>query len=255
MSAYRRIGVIGRGAVGFSLSAQLKASGFLASLVPGSTLESEIDSLRSCDLIFICVPDDAVASVVGILQNCDINLQRKLISHCSGLLNSSILGPLSEKGALIGSSHPIQTFNKQKLENFEGIFVTLEGDQDAVKALDEIFEKLGSKTLFIEPQHKAVVHLAAVFASNFMISLGSVSQHILDRVGMSQNAVRLFEPLMQTTLKNMLSMELPDALSGPVKRGDKTTIELHKNWLKKQLPQYETMYQTLTDELFRVLNE
>jgi predicted short-subunit dehydrogenase-like oxidoreductase (DUF2520 family) len=253
--AEKRIGIIGRGALGKSLYAELKEFGYEVRFFPGTQLDQHYSEVGTCTIIFICVPDGAIAGVAEQLgTELDGQHEIEIAAHCSGSLNSSILSPLSRKGISCISSHPIQTFSKAALQTFRGCYVSLEGNSDAIEVVRRVFESIGAKTFMVNAEQKQAIHVAAVFASNFMVALESSAQNIMDLSGVDESASQIFEPLMRSTMENIKNLSLYNALSGPVKRGDLPTINHHEKWLQDNAPEYLTLYKELTSKLIDLTN-
>jgi predicted short-subunit dehydrogenase-like oxidoreductase (DUF2520 family) len=58
-----------------------------------------------------------------------------------------------------------------------------------------------------------------------------------------QQGFEILSPLITTTLANLKNDGLEPALSGPILRGDTSTIERHLQILSKELPSYVSLYQ------------
>ena len=72
----------------------------------------------NANVILICTPDDAIASVATQLANFGKEkLRGKVVLHTSGTLDRSVLAPLAQHGASTGSLHPMQTFNGKRVPN------------------------------------------------------------------------------------------------------------------------------------------
>src|SRR5437879_2626127 len=77
-------------------------------------------------------------------------------------------------------------------------------------------------------------HAGAVFASNYFVVVEAVAQRLLRHAGLSDaEAWQALRPLVEGTLANLLHQQPTDALTGPVVRGDDTTIRRHLASLTK----------------------
>lgn len=185
-------------------------------------------------LTFLTVPDGSIRSVadeLAVLQN---DWTDFIIVHCSGTEPAAILSTLADKGAHIASFHPMQTFtNLSGPSDFKGISFDMEGDSEALSVLKSIAERLGALTFKVTPKAKRYLHASAVIASNYLVALLHASEQVASLGDLDTEAVRnALLPLMRQSLENTGKGDLPDALSGPIARGDVETVSRHLQLLK-----------------------
>jgi len=81
---------------------------------------------------------------------------------------------------------------------------------------------------------KAIYHAGAVFASNYFVVVQAVAQRLLRHAGLTDAAAwQALRPLVEGTLENLSHDQPKDALTGPVVRGDDSTIRRHLESLTK----------------------
>jgi predicted short-subunit dehydrogenase-like oxidoreductase (DUF2520 family) len=197
-------------------------------------------------LVFITVSDTAIPAIVEQIMAWKGDLSEITFVHCSGNESAAILNPLRQQGARVASMHPLQTFTVQSTPaDFNDIYFSLQGDQEVFVDLKNISNKLGGKTLKVSSEQKSNLHAAAVFASNYLITLLQAATETASTSGLSeQNVKEALLPLVQTTLNNAEGQALPEALSGPIKRGDVKTIKDHLALLNNQ-PELQSLYVNL----------
>ncbi|HRP07612.1 MAG TPA: DUF2520 domain-containing protein [Gemmatimonadales bacterium] len=231
-----RVAVVGRGRVGLVLARALACSGLgvrvLArsrSRLPaplGHSLTGWRTPLGEADLILIAVTDDEIAGVAEQIEEMGVVRRGQVVLHTSGLLDSGALGALKPAGASLGSFHPLQSFVKGSWKDDDiltGITMVAEGDRGAVAAGRRLARVLGMRPVTIAARDKPRYHAAAVFASNYLVVLGDIAA----RLGKFEGGVEPFLPLMRTTLANLEAVDLADALTGPISRGDVGTVRAH----------------------------
>ncbi len=261
--------IIGLGRVGAALDAALnsiggKCTGNYVSRSKSKILEinkkvnvlDSVSELNPADFVFLCVPDDSIESVSNLLPIGVLKESNAIVSHVSGNKPSSILSHLADMSIPIASSHPLMTFKLQsELAIFDGITVSLEGNEYAVESLHELFTKLGSKPIVVTPEQKKLLHVAAVITSNFMSSLIFHASDVLKSI--DDNPVdftrSIFGLLMLKTAENIMKEGYPSALTGPASRGDTSTIDEHLQLLKKYGID-DTVYRELTDQILHFKN-
>ncbi len=205
--------------------------------------------LAHADLIFICVRDDQISGIVRALKS--FPLKNKRIVHTSGVTDADVLEPLRKQGASVGSFHPLQTFNVPLLpaEHWHSIYCTFQGDAEIQSELQEIFRPAGVKIIAVNRTQKQAVHLAAVVSANFQVALYAWASEIIKQAGLENITVgRLLAPLVEQTAKNFSQRPLNEILSGPLQRGDLSSIRRHLDFLSKNSDE-------LSIRLYRLLSE
>lgn len=208
------------------------------------------------DIIFICVSDDAITGVAERLAEKQWDFSGKTVAHCSGNEPSDLLDSLKESGAHTAAFHPLQTFNRNSTPDvFDDIYISLEGDEQAVQLLEKIVKRLDAHPLRLTPKAKSYLHAAAVMASNYLITLLNLSGEIADLGGINEHEARkALQTLVKTTVENGSSANLSEVLSGPVARGDTQTIARHLELLE-QNHRLKALYQQLGEETVRIARE
>ncbi len=201
------------------------------------------------DWVIITTPDDLIETTAGILAESEIDWTGRQVAHCSGSFSASALQPLSKRGAGTAAIHPIQTFNPgDNRTRLQQIYLSLQGDPEFVKRLESVVEDLGSEALLLDEKQKMAVHIAAVFASNYLVALLHTSDQILKTHGV-EDGVNVLAPLIEQTLKNILELGPGDSLTGPIARGDSSTVQAHLDALKNRAsegkPDTSSLYRSL----------
>lgn len=184
------------------------------------------EELRAADVTLIATPDGQIAECSQALAQTGLLRAGSVLFHCSGALPSAILHNATQNRASVASVHPIRSFAspEQAAKDFAGTFCGIEGDQPAVALLSEAFTAIGAQLVDIDAKFKSVYHAAAVFASNYLVTLLDVAQQAYAKAGIPpDSALRLMEPLVRGTVDNVFRLGTTDALTGPIARGDIAT--------------------------------
>ena len=207
-------------------------------------------------IIFIAVPDDEIDNVVQILSRSHEDFSRSIVFHTSGALSSKILSPLERKGATVGSFHPVQTFPKSTVTSgwLENIWIGIEGDKKAVVAARRIVHDFAARSFVLSSRQKVLYHVAAVFSSNYFVTLLSVVEELGKRIHLRRRKlISIFEPLILQSLMNVKKSSAASALTGPIARGDVQTLKRHRLELgKKGLRNISQLYSALAKETSRL---
>lgn len=251
------IGFIGAGKVGGALTSKLSEKGYKVVAVASRSFSSAqhlAANISSCrpystsqevadvaTLVFITTPDDAVSEVQ---QSIDWHPGQWVV-HTSGALPVSVLDRARSQDALTGGFHPLQTFADATGENLSGSTFALEGEEPLLSSLKEIALALGGSYVVVSSEDRALYHISAVFASNYVVTLIGLADEIWRKLGLSASGVNSLLPLMRGTVGNLARIGLPNALTGPIARGDVGTIQKHLQALRERMPELTSIYREL----------
>ena len=109
----------------------------------------------------------------------------------------------SVRGAAIASIHPIRSFAvpEKIIHDFAGTYGGIEGDQRALDILAPLFTAIDAQLVTIKSEEKILYHAAAVFASNYLVTLLDTAVRTYAQVGIPQDVALKIElaPLVKTT--------------------------------------------------------
>jgi predicted short-subunit dehydrogenase-like oxidoreductase (DUF2520 family) len=196
----------------------------------GATAEATVDAvIDAADLTLFTVPDDAIESAAGQVTRAD--LRGKAIIHTSGARDAAALAVLAARGAIVGSLHPIFPFADADTAatNLPGAVFALEAEDAVLRGwLVGLVEALRGHVLAVPPGQKALYHSALVFASNYTVTLYAIAERLLLGLGAEKGvANEALNGLLHGTAENVQQRGIPDALTGPLVRGDSGTIAAH----------------------------
>ncbi|HEY0072352.1 MAG TPA: DUF2520 domain-containing protein [Chloroflexia bacterium] len=261
------IGFIGAGKVGTALASLLHARGVnvravagrtttsshrmavAARLAPG-TATSRAATVAHSAIVFLTVPDDAIGPLCKEIAREGGWREGQGVVHCSGALPSSVLQPARDMGALVASFHPLQTFasTEAAIAHMPGSTFAIEGDAPLVEQLDQLARVLDGIAIHLTATQKTLYHAAAVIASNYTVTLAALASDLLVSQGIAPDtntALHYLMPLLRGTVDNLDALGLPDALTGPVARGDAGTVARHLAALDQSAPHLAQVYRDL----------
>ena len=255
------IAIIGCGKVGTSLAFFLSEAGYrivglysktrasaenTARLIDGpEPARFPCDVTRTADVVLITTPDDVIADACQVIAGHDGFGENNAVLHCSGALPSTILAPAREAGAVAASMHPLQSFAAARtdINPFEGINMAVEGDGPAVALASRMALDLGANVHAIKTEGKTLYHAAAVTASNYLVTILDLALKMLQAAGMEPAVgFSILKPLIDGTLNNIEKIGIPEALTGPIARGDVDTVAAHIEHIVAQVPELKTLY-------------
>jgi predicted short-subunit dehydrogenase-like oxidoreductase (DUF2520 family) len=249
------LGIMGAGRLGSSLALALQHAGHpitsvhsanqadaeaLCLQLAGSSVASASDLAARCELVFMTLPDSAIAECADALP---WHAGQQVV-HCSGALDLSVLDAARRAGALRGCLHPLQSFPERFGDpgRWSGIVCGIEADDPLGTLLERHARALGADVVRLEGIDRARYHAAAVFASNYMVALHAAASEAWAAAGLPPAlARRALGPLGAGTAERLLGLSLEDALTGPLARGDTQTIARHLRALST-LPELRALY-------------
>lgn len=208
---------------------------------------SDAAAARPATVWMLAVADDAIAPVAGQLAR-SAPLAGAVVFHCSGAKASSELAALRRAGAHVASVHPVRSFADPETvaAAFDGTFCGVEGDDAALATLLPAFEAIGARPVRIDAAAKTVYHAAAVFASNYLVTVMDAALRAYQDAGIPADVAReLARPLATETLNNVLRLGPEAALSGPIARGDAATVARQHDAVAAWDPATGTLYDAL----------
>jgi predicted short-subunit dehydrogenase-like oxidoreductase (DUF2520 family) len=182
------------------------------------------------ELIVLCVPDRAIAEVA---QRIDPG---PWICHVSGATPLAALHPHARRFSV----HPLQTLVKSRgPEQLDGAFgaVTAESDEARERGL-WLARTLGLEPFELADDGRVLYHAGAMFASGYLVTLHRAAAALFELAGAPPPAL---EPLMRRTIENDFE------LTGPIARGDWSTVERHLAAIHEREPGLEPLYTALAE--------
>ena len=258
-SGHPRLGFIGAGRVACALGVAFARAGWpvaavasrdeanrarFLELVPGAHAAPSVAAIADdVDLIFVTVPDDAVADVAARLRL----YAGQAAVHTSGALDSTILEPARAAGTQLGSFHPMVAFANQEaaVRALPEATIAVEGDAELVSLLARLATDIGAQPVRLPPTGKTAYHAAAVLAGGGVIGLLDGVAEVARGAGLDEaGALAIYVPLIRQALTNAEAMGIGEALTGPFVRGDVGTIRNHLAAMSRLAPGALEMYRS-----------
>ena len=264
----KSIGFIGAGKAGVSLGSYFASKGLEISGYSSRTMESALSAARitgssafsslkelieHSDILIISTPDDVLPAVWKELRTLDP--EGRIVAHLSGSLSSEIFEGIGQKGASGYSIHPMFAFSSRdgSFDGLQDAFFTLEGPEDRMEEVRELFRITGNRTLVIEKDHKTRYHASNVMVSNLVIAIIGVGCRSFEKCGVAEgDPLKALLPLIRCNIENMSARGLAGALTGPAERNDLNTVRKHLDVLDGE---ERAIYILLTETLARLAAE
>ena len=256
-SQFNTIGFIGAGRTATALALGLAKAGYQVAdvasrshasaqaltqkLLGCKALTNPTDVIKECGVVFLTVPDDAIASLAGALPW----RPGQGAIHCSGALSLDVLALARERGAVVGALHPLQTFATREASTYRlaGVTFAIEGEGSLGLWLEEVVRRMEGHSIHLLPQHRPLYHASAVMSCGYVATLLESACALWEAMGFSrEEAVKALLPLTRGTLDNVEAQGARDAATGPITRGDTGTVRRHLAALATSAPQVVPLY-------------
>lgn len=244
-----KFGIIGAGIVGTALAVRLNEAGYecigvhtrsrlsyerFRSYVNIEHLSLE-ELVLVADILFITTQDDIIRTVAENLSSKMLIKPGQIWIHCSGSFPSGVLRVKESLPVHYLSIHPLQAFAsvEEALTVLSGTHFGIEGDKAELG--ERIVKDLGGIPHNILAEKKTLYHAGAVVASNYLVVLAALAVELFAEAGIrEEEALDSLLPLMRGSLSNLHKVGLPQALTGPIARGDVQVVQDHLAYLPLQ---------------------
>jgi predicted short-subunit dehydrogenase-like oxidoreductase (DUF2520 family) len=257
------IAVVGAGRVGTALAVLWRQAGHRVVAVAGGSTTPERASrylpgvpvreanaaASGAGVVVIATPDAVIASVCRGLADAGALDAATAVVHASGATGLDALAPAATLGVATLSVHPLQT-----CPTVESAIERIPGAAFAVTAFDgegyDLGERLArdaaGRPFRVADDLKPLYHAAAVFASNYLVTVTAIAEELERAAGLDDPRVAL-APLQEATLANVERVGPASALTGPAVRGDAVTVRRNLEALERHAPEAVRPYVALAD--------
>lgn len=206
------------------------------------------DILLECEHVILAVRDAAITEVATMLAGTGMLGKRHVVLHCAGAASAQdVLGGIAATVRGIGTLHPLSAIadGKTGMRALKGTVFGVEGDVVGRAAAARLVGLMQGVVLDLDSTQMGAYHAAAAMASNYVVAALDAAAAILAGAGIpADQAARALVPLAQGALANVAERGTVAGLTGPVRRGDATTIQKHLESLKGK-PELAEVYRAL----------
>jgi len=257
------VAIVGAGRVGTALAVLWRRAGHrivavaggeatparAAIYLPDVPVLDAVGAARAAEVVAIATPDGAIGDVANTIAAAGAVTAGDTVLHASGATGLDALDAPRAAGARVLSLHPLQT-----CPTVDAALERMAGAGFAVTALDEagfaLGERLardaGGRPFRLADEAKPLYHAAAVFASNYLVTVTALAHEIERAAGLDDPAA-LLAPLQEATLANIVRVGPAEALTGPAVRGDARTVARNLEALAGSMPEAVRPYVALAD--------
>jgi predicted short-subunit dehydrogenase-like oxidoreductase (DUF2520 family) len=273
----KTVAIVGAGRVGSSLGFLLNKAGYTITAVVSRTLESaekasafigtgepttDVSAAAKSGIIVIATPDRAIREVCDRIAAGDLRTG-SIVAHTSGAHTLDLLSAAAARGAHRAVLHPLQSLasREQGIKTLPGSYFRIEADPAGMSTAKEIVRALGGIELVMskwtqDNDSALLYHAGAVAVSNYFVALVDYGLKFYQALGADKKeALRAVLPLIRGTLSNIEALGIPEALTGPIMRGDIATVRGHLTAMQKRIPELAGLYKELAQQTVAVALE
>ena len=231
-----RIAIVGAGRMGTALAEALTGAGIA---VEGPLRRGETPS-PDVPAVLLCVPDSEIERAAGALA---VRAGR-LVGHTSAATTLAVLGAHEAF-----SLHPLMTVTASGAP-FAGASAAIAGaTSPAIELAEGLARALGMRPVRIADDDRAAYHAAASIASNFLVTLEGVAERLALSAGLGREPL---VALVEASVANWAELGAERALTGPIARGDETTVARQRSAIAERLPNELELFDALADATRRL---
>jgi predicted short-subunit dehydrogenase-like oxidoreductase (DUF2520 family) len=234
--------IIGAGKVGRALARAIRAAGWPVHLRPAR--KGLPRRPIAADLLVLAVRDRDLSPLAASLAEQGLVGRKTACVHVAGAMGAEALEPLRAVSAGVAQMHPMISFaSTSRSPTLSRGNVRVDGDPTAARRAAALAKRLGMTPRALRGIDPVGYHASAGLLANGAAALAAVSAELLVRSGVPRpQAPRLLGPLLRSVADNVESLGFPEALTGPVRRGDVAGVAKHLTLLGELLPEAIPLY-------------
>lgn len=200
--------------------------------------------INDADLYLFSLKDSALEAVASRLPK-----NNGLWVHTAGSMPLSVFEPFTTRRGVI---YPLQTFSKSRRVNLDNVPFFLEANLEEDGAiLEQLARAVSRDVRFLPSEKRRHLHLAAVFACNFVNHIYALADDILREEGIP---FEVLLPLIDETAAKVHRLTPREAQTGPAIRYDENVINKNLAMLDK-MPELKALYETLSRSIHKEANK
>lgn len=237
-----RVYVFGAGKVGRALASALKKGG--AAVTLRARRRGFPRRAPRADLVVLAVRDGELAGLADELAGYGAGSFGAVV-HCAGALGPEALASLRAIGASVGQLHPLISLAGGR-GGVRGAFAHVGGDAAACALARRAARLAGMRPFTAEGLDFTLYHAAAALLANGAAALAAAAAEGMTRAGVdASEAPAMLSVLLESVGRNLRELGLPQALTGPVRRGDGAAVAAHRRVLSDKAPELSRLYRAL----------
>ena len=229
----------------------------VAMLGSGQVID-QLSGFHAADAWLIATPDGEIEHSVNALVSAGNSLRGQVVWHLSGRFGPGVLEVAQKAGAEVAAVHPVRSMPRLSTEasEFSGTLCIAEGSRIALDTLEAPFSAAGAGWQEVEGLNRALYHAALAIVSNVTKGVVWKAQNWLEAAGLdSDTAAQASHSLLSITVEDVFREGARHSITGPVVRGDTSTVEAHLRALREMGRHDSEVYRVLARTVLDLANE
>lgn len=244
--------------VGQVVNRSLSSSKAAVSKLGVGTAVGGISALEPADIWLIGTSDAQIPQVAESLAASGIELGEALVFHLAGRFGLEVLQPLNDGLVRLAALHPVRSLSgaRLSLEAFSGTACVAEGEQAALERLKPLVTSIGGTWLPVDSVDRGLYHASVSVISNITKAVAWKAQKWQTRAGLpAETAAEVTHQLLQSTMEDLFLSGARQTITGPVVRGDTSTVEAHLEAIRATHPEDVEIYRVLGQAVLDLAQE
>ena len=198
--------------------------------------------VSEADIYIVAVSDKAIEAILA-----KHSWGNALVVHTSG---STPMDILSRYCTNFGVFYPFQTFTIAKKVVFDEVPVCIEANTPQnLEILTSLAQSISRNIKLIDSGQRQQIHLAAVFACNFVNHFYAIGEALLQEKGIDFD---ILKPLILETAAKAVAQSPGNSQTGPASRNDQNIMNKHLALLENH-PDLKALYETISDRIIHTI--
>jgi len=219
---------------------------------------SSLTDMGPADVWLIGTNDDQVERVAMAMQSRGEELGGSLVFHLAGRFGLEVLESLDDGQTLLAAMHPVRSLTTAglTLNDFAGTACVAEGTPPALAALQPLVDSIGGRWLPVASIDRGLYHASVSIISNVTKAVAWKAQKWQKKAGLpEETAAAVTHQLLASTVDDLFRSGARQSITGPVVRGDTSTIKAHIEALSANHPEDLVVYRVLAHTVLELAQE
>ncbi len=245
-------------AIGDVLNRSRESSDSAVRKVGTGRVAGAIEDMQAADYWLIGANDSQLLKLASDLADSRADLDSALVFHLAGRFGLDVLAPLADSGAELAALHPVRSLTDAQItvDDFTGTACVAEGSSLALDLLKPLITSIGGTWLPVSAIDRGLYHASVSIVSNITKSVAWKAQKWQQKAGLpADTAAAVTHQLLQSTMEDLTRAGARQTITGPVVRGDTSTIEAHMEALRVSHPEDIDVYRVLARTVLELAQE
>ena len=244
--------------IGAILNRSIESSTRAVRIVGAGRAVKDVSDMSPADYWLIGANDGELQKLAGEIAHKQPGLEGAMVFHLAGRFGLDVLGPLAGSGAQLAALHPVRSLTDAQItiDDFAGTACVAEGSEQSLALLKPLITSIGGVWLPVSAIDRGLYHASVSIVSNITKSVAWKAQKWQQKAGLpAETAEAVTHQLLQSTMEDLNRAGARQTITGPVVRGDTSTVEAHMEAIRNSHPEDIDVYRVLARTVFELAQE